>query len=466
MAIRPPLCPQCSTPRTSLFHPLCEHFSVCAHCIAKYLDQPSFSISCDNCDFTYDHSYLRHQVKSLQDAIEASLGCSLGLDAQCSKCGNGMRDEVVFPCKKHRVCFRCFETVVEESLRCKKLLRCSGEPVGSCQKAPFYDLSEFEGRLREPQIRGYEALVLRKSKIDDNERSLNQLATALYENLYGNELLDAPELSAEYKQIPEYLNSLAGVLQQIAVKANLAEFGVKWKTQEIQVCGLLDCYSKAHSYRNLQVGGVRLCSVRCLKMHYAQLPRGQESLNTKSGQVLAKQEIAQVIDVESRSEVKACMMCYESFLSEELPSHTSILEATGAPCGHPLCWKCLKEHLHALITTRAVSDEQFKCPDPRCQGKFAPQVVQQAFPRGNLFDLFLQHRFELMTNLASNEIKVMCPQTSCQMTYITEKPGPSARTRCVVCPHCHSKACSDCFLNYHPAKTCAEFRQTLNSLEG
>lgn len=454
-------CPQCSSLRSPLFRPLCSHFSCCAQCIAHYLDQPSFSNFCDNCDDSYDQDYLRLQVRSLKDSIEASLGCSLGLDEKCSRCRKGMRDEVEFPCKVHKVCFRCFETMTEEALQSKKLLKCSGEPIGSCRKEAFYDLSEFEGRLRDSHIKGYQALILRKSEIYQNERSLQQLSTALYEGLYGNELLDASQGTAEYKQIPEYLNSLAGVLQQIALKAQLAEFGVKWKTQEIQVCQLRGCENKAHCYRSLQVGGVRVCRVRCLKMHYA-----QDSLVTKSGQVLTREQIAQFINVENRSEVKTCMMCYESFLSEEIPSHTSILVATGTPCGHPLCWKCLKEHLHELITTRAVSDEQFKCPDPSCQGKFAPHVVQQAFPRGNMYNLYLQHRFELMTDLASNEIKVMCPQTSCQITYITEKPGPSARIRCVVCPHCRSKACCDCFLNYHPSSTCEQFRQALNSQEG
>lgn len=214
------------------------------------------------------------------------------------------------------------------------------------------------------------------------------------------------------------------------------------------------------------MGEVRICRLRCLKIHYAELPRSEGNLRTKSGQVLTREQIANYIDVENRGEVKTCMMCYDNFLSEELPSHTSILEATSAPCGHSICWKCLKDHLQELINARAVSDEQFKCPDPSCKGKFAPHVVQQAFPRGNLYNLYLQYRFELMTTLASNEIKVMCPQTTCQKTYVTEKPHPTSRNRAVTCPFCLSKSCCDCYLNYHPNSTCEQFRQALNSSEG
>lgn len=432
------------------------------------MEKPTFSITCDNCDETYTLLDLQQRVTAIRASIEAALAHSLCLrsDEKCPRCKKGLRGEVVFPCNKHSVCFKCFVEMVEESLRNKKLLRCSGEPMGSCRKDAFYDLGEFEGRLRDPQIKAYQVLVLRKSEIIENERALKQLSASLYEGLYGNELLNASEGTPEYKQIPEYLNSLAAILQQIASKAEMAEFGVRWKTQRIETCQLLGCDNKAHKYRSLQVGEARICRLRCLKIHYAELPRSEGNLRTKSGQVLTREQIVKYIDVEDRGEVKTCMMCYDNFLSEELPSHTSILEATSAPCGHSICWKCLKDHLQELINARAVSDEQFKCPDPRCKGKFAPHVVQQAFPRGNLYNLYLQYRFELMTTLASNEIKVMCPQTTCQKTYVTEKPHPTSRNRAVTCPFCFSKSCCDCYLNYHPNSTCEQFRQALNSSEG
>ena len=433
-------CVSCSERRIT-FETICPCMPLCATCIEKYIRDTTFVVlDCPDCEKEMDHEEFVKSVIVIEAEVEKELGRPLGLrdENRCPKCKGALRttDRVTLPCNTHFTCLSCYSSLVDEAIRSQRLLRCKEQ---QCRQDPCYSLESLEGRLKLQQITGYSQLVMKKSEIQKNGKTLETLGERFTKYVYG-----AGNLTGEDEA------QLSIMLENIANYATAYEFSVSYSFSDVGECALEGCGNKVYKCQRVSLpgGAFFACTLRCLQIHFLQSNRLE--VTTKSRVSIPAPALAPILCLPSADTVAAtCELCYGDFLSTELGQ---------LDCKHPICCSCLAEHMSVLIGQGKVNEGQFTCPRHLCTCPIQPQEVQRLFPRGKMFDHFARLRFEDLKELGDSEVVLMCAQPHCQHVFVAEKPSPASKDLSVTCPACGSRLCGLCRSNFHPKYTCEEYK--------